>query len=135
MGFSYFSYDQEYADKISQGKQIIPSITLFHVFNYDAFYDVYTADHHGSEEACETVVSNSNAFNYDDSFYDDVYEPLKIDWTHFNEFVAGLCEELKLQILEKRLKKDGGAVVHHDDGVDEVEGEVILWRPAGGVKY
>ncbi|KAJ6896479.1 hypothetical protein NC651_022624 [Populus alba x Populus x berolinensis] len=111
MGFSYFSYDQEYADRISQGKQIIPSITLFHVFNYNAFYDVYTTDH-GNEEACETI-----------------------DWSHFNEFVAGLCEELKLQILEKPLIKDGGAVVHHDDGVDEVEGEIILWRPAGGVKY
>ncbi|KAG6761442.1 hypothetical protein POTOM_034661 [Populus tomentosa] len=133
MGFSYFSYDQEYADRISQGKQIIPSITLFHVFNYNAFCDVYTTDH-GNEEACETVANNINAFNYDDSFY-DVYEPLKIDWSSFNEFVAGLCEELKLQILEKPPMKDGGAAVHHDDGVDEVEGEIILWRPTGGVKY
>ena len=133
MGFSYFSYDQEYADRILQGKQIIPSITLFHVFNYNAFYDVYTTDH-GNEKTCETAVNNINAFNYHDYCY-DVYEPLKIDWSYFNECMAELCEELKLTILEKPPMKDGGAVVHHDDGVDEVEGEIILWRPAGGVKY
>uniref|UniRef100_B9N3U0 Uncharacterized protein n=1 Tax=Populus trichocarpa TaxID=3694 RepID=B9N3U0_POPTR len=111
MGFSYFSYDQEYADRILQGKQIIPSITLFHVFNYDDFYDVYSTDH-GNEEACETI-----------------------DWSYFDELVAELCEELELTILEKPLMKDdGAAVVHHDDGVDEVEGEIILWRPAAGLK-
>ena len=134
MVFSYFSYNQEYADRILQGKQIIPSITLFHAFNYDDFYDVYSTDH-GNEEACETVLNNINVFNYHDYFY-DVYEPFKIDWSYFDELAADLCEELELTILEKPLMKDGGAVlVHHDDGVDEVEGEIILWRPAGGVKY
>jgi hypothetical protein len=32
------------------------------------------------------------------------------------------------------MKDDGAVVVHHDDGVDEVEGEIILWRPAAGLK-
>ncbi|KAG6744469.1 hypothetical protein POTOM_051099 [Populus tomentosa] len=58
-----------------------------------------------------------------------------IDWNYFDELAADLCEELELTILEKPLMKDGGAVVHHDDGVDEVEGEIILWRPAGALKY
>ncbi|KAL9373297.1 hypothetical protein Peur_032917 [Populus x canadensis] len=133
MGFSYFSYDQEYAGRILQGKQIIPSITLFHVFNYDDFYDVYSTTDHCNEEACETVVNN-NVFNYHDYFY-DVYEPFEIDWSYFDELVAELCDELELTILEKPLMKDdGAAVVHHDDGVDEVEGEIILWRPAAGLK-
>jgi hypothetical protein len=133
MGFSYFSYDQEYADRILQGKQIIPSITPFHVFNYDDFYDVYSTTDHGNEEACETVVNN-NVFNYHDYSY-DVYEPFEMDWSYFDELVAELCEELELTILEKPLMKDdGAAVVHHDDGVDEVEGEIILWRPAAGLK-
>jgi 5-methylcytosine-specific restriction endonuclease McrBC regulatory subunit McrC len=103
------------------------------VFNYDDFYDVYSTTDHGNEEACETVVNN-NVFNYHDYSY-DVYEPFEMDWSYFDELVAELCEELELTILEKPLMKDdGAAVVHHDDGVDEVEGEIILWRPAAGLK-
>ncbi|KAG5252390.1 hypothetical protein IMY05_001G0005000 [Salix suchowensis] len=121
MGFSYFSYDQECAYKILQEKQTIPSITLFRMNSYHAV------------NADNKLEASNNVFDrrYHDDFYDHVYDETldnSIDWSCFEKLVAELIEELELSILQKPLLKDDIAV-QREDG-DEVEGEIILWRPA-----
>ncbi|KAJ6317086.1 hypothetical protein OIU78_020215 [Salix suchowensis] len=56
------------------------------------------------------------------------FNGVEIDWSCFEKLVAELIEELELSILQKPLLKDDIAV-QREDG-DEVEGEIILWRPA-----
>ncbi|KAJ6300937.1 hypothetical protein OIU76_021693 [Salix suchowensis] len=88
--------------------------------------------------------ASNNVFDrrYHDDFYDHVYDEtldnsvpdhgdfngVEIDWSCFEKLVAELIEELELSILQKPLLKDDIAV-QREDG-DEVEGEIILWRPA-----
>ncbi|KAJ6756811.1 hypothetical protein OIU79_029071 [Salix purpurea] len=131
MGFSYFSYDQECAYKILQEKQTIPSVTLFRMNSYHAV------------NADNKLEASNNVFDrYHDDFYDHVYDEtldnsvpdhgdfngVEIDWGCFEKLVAELVEELELSILQKPLTKDD-IVVQREDA-DEVEGEIILWRPA-----
>ncbi|KAF9664353.1 hypothetical protein SADUNF_Sadunf16G0009600 [Salix dunnii] len=103
MGFSYFSYDQECADKILQEKQTIPSITLFRMNSYHTV------------NADKKLEASNNVFDrYHDDFYDvynetldnsapghDDFNGVEIDWSCLEKLVAELIEELELSMLQK----------------------------------